>query len=229
MTPDRLPMVAPPGTGQEDYAAIPEQIPVGTPLDVIVATTRAHPSNQLVLERHAPGRALSPLRAWPQRIDPTTGVQYFRTILPALEPGEVVEYRPVLSRAGQVLETMTPKMVRAAPKRSAAPLEAPVPPAEVIPRYAFDMEFLGALTVQLRKPPESFGPVSDGLHVTFYIASGEVSGPKINAKILGEGGDWMLIRRDGVGVCNVPFRTKKILAPVASATRPRHSSISASW
>jgi len=46
-------------------------------------------------------------------------------------------------------------------------------------------------------------PAPDGLHITFYIASGEIHGPKINARIRGEGGDWMLVRRDGVGVADV--------------------------
>ena len=72
-----------------------------------------------------------------------------------------------------------------------------------VPRYQWASEFLGAFTVQLAKPPESFGPAPDGLHITFYIASGEIHGPKINAKIRGEGGDWMLVRRDGVGVADV--------------------------
>jgi len=57
--------------------------------------------------------------------------------------------------------------------------------------------------VQLAEVPESFGPAPDGLHITFYIASGEIHGPKINAKIRGEAGDWMLVRRDGVGVADV--------------------------
>jgi hypothetical protein len=64
-------------------------------------------------------------------------------------------------------------------------------------------EFLGAFTAQLAKVPECFGPAPDGLHITFYIASGEICGPRINATIRGEGGDWMLVRRDGVGVADV--------------------------
>ena len=32
------------------------------------------------------------------------------------------------------------------------------------------------------KPPESFGAGPDGLHITFYIASGEIHGPKINGE-----------------------------------------------
>lgn len=98
------------------------------------------------------------------------------------------------------------------PPRQGKPVVAPVPStpqpgaAEGEPgvrRYEWSSEFLGAFSVQLVKPPESFGPTADGLHITFYIASGEIQGPRVNAKIRGEGGDWMLVRRDGVGVADV--------------------------
>jgi len=71
-------------------------------------------------------------------------------------------------------------------------------PATAAPRYQWASEFLGAFTVQLINPPESFGPGPDGMHITYYIASGEIHGPKINGKV--RGGDWMLLRHDGVGV-----------------------------
>ena len=71
-------------------------------------------------------------------------------------------------------------------------------PPNAAPRYQWASEFLGAFTVQLINPPESFGPGPDGMHITYYIASGEIHGPKINGKV--RGGDWMLLRHDGVGV-----------------------------
>jgi hypothetical protein len=36
------------------------------------------------------------------------------------------------------------------------------------------------------------------MHITYYIESGEIHGPKINGKV--RGGDWMVLRHDGVGV-----------------------------
>ena len=144
------------------------------------------------------------MRGWPSGRDPATGAQRFRALLPPLAPGETVEYTPVLTRSGLVVAVLPARTTRGvrAPAAPVAPDRTPPPPTAV-PRYQWASEFLGAFTVQLAKPPESFGPAPDGLHITFYIASGEIHGPKINAKIRGEGGDWMLVRRDGVGVADV--------------------------
>ena len=124
-------------------------------------------------------------------------------LLPALAPGEAVEYRPLLSRAGLVIETLPSRSTRGVPA-----LEAPITsaaaaaPPTAAPRFQWASEFLGATTVRLAQPPESFGAAPDGLHITFYVMSGEIRGPKINGKIRGEGGDWTLVRRDGVGIAD---------------------------
>ena len=188
------------------FEALPPQVSAGEPLDVSFLVSPSHPSNQLLIERESNGRERPALRAWPNGSDPATGYQRFRALLPALAPDEAVTYRPVLSRSGLVVQALPARGTRgvgvagarAAPAAAAAP-----PPGNSEPRYEWASEFLGAFTVQLAKPPESFGPAPDGLHITFYIASGEIRGPRINARIRGEGGDWMLVRRDGVGVANV--------------------------
>jgi hypothetical protein len=175
-----------------------------TPLDLTVITRSAHPSNQLIIERRAhDGSVLSPVRAWPQRVDWATGSQYFRALLPALEPGEAVQYRPVLCRGGQVLDAAATRTLTGTrvPKRADSP--RPPLPTDIVPRYEYAMDFFGALTAQWARPPESFGPGPDGLHVKSYIASGEIRGPRINAKVRGEANDWLLIRTDGVGMCDV--------------------------
>lgn len=64
-------------------------------------------------------------------------------------------------------------------------------------------EHLFSYTAQLHVPPEVIGPVSEGLRVTFYIAGGEVSGPRCAGKFLPVGADWILLRRDGVGMVDV--------------------------
>jgi hypothetical protein len=182
---------------------LPDQVIAGAPNDVSFAVLPAHPSNQLRIERISGGRELPPVRAWTYGRDPATGAQRFRALLPPLAAGETVEYRPVLTRSGLVGRELPVRCVRGI--RLATPPATPdqTPAATAVPRYQWASEFLGAFTVQLAKPPESFGPAPDGLHITFYIASGEIHGPKISAKIRGEGGDWMLVRRDGVGVADV--------------------------
>jgi Protein of unknown function (DUF3237) len=52
-------------------------------------------------------------------------------------------------------------------------------------------------------PPEVVGPVAEGIRVNFYVTAGEVSGPKMKGRLRPVGGDWLVIRTDGVGVLDV--------------------------
>jgi hypothetical protein len=181
------------------FEALPSQVNAGAPLDLLFAVFPAHPINQLIVERTSNGRQLPAVRGWPVGRDPTTGAQHFRVQLPALEPDEAAEYWPVVTRSGLVVETRPPRStrgIRALMAPSAPDTGQSLPTA--VPRYQWASEFLGAFTVQLIKPPESFGPGPDGMHITYYIQSGTINGPKINGKV--RGGDWMLLRHDGVGV-----------------------------
>jgi hypothetical protein len=192
------------GLAQEPLAfeALPAQVSADMPYEVSFSVP-AHPSNQLHIERASGDRLFPPIRAWPYGRDGATGAQRFRALLPPLAADETVELTPVLTRAGLVVAELARRTtcgVRAAPSNTP---EQTASPANDVPRYRWTSEFLGAFTAQLAKVPESFGPAPDGLHVTFYIASGEIHGPRINAKVRGEGGDWMLVRRDGVGVADV--------------------------
>jgi hypothetical protein len=50
-------------------------------------------------------------------------------------------------------------------------------------------------------PPEVIGPVPEGIRVNFYSSGGgEVSGPRIRGLVRPVGGDWVTVRKDGVGV-----------------------------
>lgn len=51
--------------------------------------------------------------------------------------------------------------------------------------------------------PEIVGPVAEGIRANFYVVAGEVSGPKMHGRLRPVGGDWLLIRTDGVGVLDV--------------------------
>ena len=186
------------------FEALPAEVRANVPHDVLFSVLPAHPSNQLRIERASSGREQSPVRAWPYDRDPATGAQRFRAQLPPVAVDEMAEYKPVLTRSGLVVLKLPARTTWGVDAAAVTVPTAPdrTPPTAV-PRYEWASEFLGAFTVQLVKPPESFGPAPDGLHITFYIESGEIRGPKINAKIRGEGGDWMIVRRDGVGVADV--------------------------
>jgi hypothetical protein len=62
---------------------------------------------------------------------------------------------------------------------------------------------LFSYTVSLKMPPEVIGPVAEGIRVNFYLAGGEIRGSRCTGKILPVGADWLLIRRDGIGIVDV--------------------------
>jgi hypothetical protein len=70
-----------------------------------------------------------------------------------------------------------------------------------VPRWRYDLQFFAALTINLRA--EILGETPDGYRINFFVASGRVVGPRIDAVVHRDGGDWMCIRRDGIGVIDV--------------------------
>jgi hypothetical protein len=66
-----------------------------------------------------------------------------------------------------------------------------------------NFEHLFSYTVSLQMPPEVIGPVAEGIRVNFYLAGGAISGPRCTGKLLPVGADWLLIRKDGIGLVDV--------------------------
>lgn len=184
-----------------DFETLPSQVDAGVPVDLTFSVLPLHPSNQVIVEFRSNGRELPAVRAWPEGSDPATGAQRFRVRMPPLAPDEMAEYLPVVQRSGLVVQRLPARTTRGtqAPLAPALPeTNNAVAPRETGPRYQWASEFLGAMTVTFAYPPESFGPGPDGMHITYYIDSGEIRGPKLNGKV--HGGDWVTLRRDGVGI-----------------------------
>jgi hypothetical protein len=48
-----------------------------------------------------------------------------------------------------------------------------------------------------------FGPTPEGIRIAFYITHGQWHGPRVHARYKSEGGDWLLVREDGVAIPNL--------------------------
>ncbi len=66
----------------------------------------------------------------------------------------------------------------------------------------YELEHLFSYSAQLH-PPKIIGPVAEGIRANFYVASGEVSGPRVQGILRPVGGDWITVRSDGVGILDV--------------------------
>jgi hypothetical protein len=69
--------------------------------------------------------------------------------------------------------------------------------------YEYSMEHICSYSARLQSPPEIIGPTPEGLRLNVYVAGGEVTGPRLQGKVLPVGADWLTIRPDGVGILDV--------------------------
>jgi len=70
------------------------------------------------------------------------------------------------------------------------------------PIASVDLEYVCSYWATLATP-EVIGPVAEGIRVHFYVTAGEVSGPKMQGRLRIVGGDWLVLRSDGVGLLDV--------------------------
>jgi hypothetical protein len=68
--------------------------------------------------------------------------------------------------------------------------------------FQYGMDHVCSVAIQL-SPPQRIGAVPEGLRLIFLAKGGEVTGPKVQGKILPGYGDWLLVRTDGVGIIDV--------------------------
>ena len=176
---------------------------------LMVGTPTAHPADVVEVFLRRDGivsRVVRAIREPGFRGDPT---QWFRALLPPLQTGAREDYRVEWTRAGRRVAMLPADgswLSLLGVDGTTAPAGAPAArthPASATgqPRFGYDLEFFAALTVNLR--PEVIGATPDGYRANFFITDGCVVGPRIEAEVLPDGGDWMHIRPDGVGMANI--------------------------
>jgi hypothetical protein len=176
---------------------------------VIVGTPVSHPSDvvEVFLRRDAaPARVVRAVR------EPGIAhgaVQWFRALLPALPTGGREDYRVEWSRAGRRIATIPADgswhsligVLHKAEPEGRADIRSDRDVWASGPRFAYDLKFFAALTVNLRA--EILGATPDGYRINFFVKEGRVIGPTIDAVVEPEGGDWMCIRPDGIGAVHI--------------------------
>jgi Protein of unknown function (DUF3237) len=71
------------------------------------------------------------------------------------------------------------------------------------PRSSLNVSHELTMRVVLAQPPQFVGAGPLGVRVVGGVATGTVTGPRINGTIVGPGADWMLIGPDGFGRVDV--------------------------
>lgn len=186
-------------------------VPPGTAPVVAVAAEPRHPSNAVLVHMRRDSGPTQLVRAISEAAPFQEGAQWFRAVLPHLEKDRRIDYQVELTRAGQRLATLPtdgswltmigdPDEAASSGERSPAhPTGAS--PSSGNPRWAYDLTFFATLVVNFR--PELLGETPEGYRINFFVDNGRVLGPRIDAAVRRDGGDWMIIRRDGIGVLDV--------------------------
>jgi len=174
-----------------------------------VEVVPGHPSNVVDVHYRVDGGRTHVVHAAPATPPLATEPQKFLAHVPAAEGAHLLEYRAELRRAGQVIAIEPAdgswQSFAAAEVNTAAPAtpQSPFPEYDTAgtPRFTYGLDFLGALTVQLRA--EVLGHTPQGYRINFFVVHGEAHGPRLNGTVRPEGGDWMCIRPDGVGEVDI--------------------------
>jgi hypothetical protein len=178
----------------------------GTAPVVAVAAAPRHPSNAVLVQMRRDGGPAQPVRGMPETAPLKEGAQWFRAIFPHLDKGRRIDYQVELIRAGQLLATLPADgswltviggSDEAAPSGGRSPVHSTgASPSPGAPRWAFDLPFFAALTVNLR--PEILGETPEGYRINFFVENGRVRGPRIDAVVRRDGSDWIQVRPDGI-------------------------------
>ncbi|HEV7829833.1 MAG TPA: DUF3237 family protein [Pseudonocardiaceae bacterium] len=200
-----------PSLSQIADLALPEgAVPAGTAPVVTVRAAPQHPSNAVLVQMRRDGGPATFLRAMPEGALSQEGQQWYQAPLPAVDEGRRVDYRIELIRAGQRLATLpadgswltvtgqpvlVPASAEQIPAQSAPALSSGTP------LWAYGLSFFATLIVNLQA--EVLGETAEGYRINFYVRDGRVVGPGIDAVVRSEGGDWMAIRPDGIGMVNI--------------------------
>ncbi len=194
--------------GTEDASAPPQGETVHGDIAINVAVQPPHPSNRVTIRYRVNGGVVRVLSAILVSTDYTVGKQLYRALFTDLPPGAEVQYVPVLMCVGRQTPDVATAHTLPASFRYAGP--APHPPAPTIDPdhiradlYPFRLEYLCRVNASLNQKPEILGETPEGLKVDWYVTGGNVVGPRLNGTVRAEGGDWMTIRKDGIGVVDV--------------------------
>lgn len=196
--------------GTPDAPAPPEEGASRSGLSLTVATRPPNPLNGVSVTYRVDGGIVRTVPAGETWTDYASDVQYFRAAFPTFTNGSAVEYAPVLTCGGR--QAPSPSTARSYSSRfqlsshPPAPAAAPSlrsPGGQVGQRFLPEFEFIASVTTRIANQKDVIGETPEGIQINYYLAGGEICGPRINGVDLPRGGDLLTVRRDGIAVLSV--------------------------
>ena len=128
--------------------------------------------------------------------------------LPVHSGSDTRFYRAVLGSPASMADTaLVPlaviggKELRGEPIGASAPGPIETPSPSAYPS-AIALELFAHVDAELPRAT-IFGATPEGIRMAFYIKQGRWYGPRVRARYKSEGGDWLLVRKDGVAIPDV--------------------------
>ena len=87
-----------------------------------------------------------------------------------------------------------------------APVAQPAPSRLVAPtgaRFTPRLEFIAQIRTKFAQTFDVIGETPIGFRINYYLEDGDVRGPRLQGRVLRSGGDYLLIRRDGIAAVQV--------------------------
>ena len=189
---------------------------VAQSLSLTIGVYPENPSNRVTVRYRVDGGLIRTISAILAQSNPTQKIQYFRASWPHTLRGDKVEYLVIFTCAGRQVPDTT--IANTFPSSFQLPQQgstfvadlnqlgnsmAPTKAVSQVTSFPVSLDFLCTVRAQLNRQPEIIGETPEGLKVNWFLQGGEAIGPKLNAKICPQGGDWMTIRPDGVGILGI--------------------------
>jgi hypothetical protein len=176
---------------------------------VVVGVQPVDPRNAVTVQYRVDDGPIRIVLAVKFKKDFIRNAEYFRAQLPDFWKGNVVNYLPVATCANRgtpsadCTRTLSSSF-RLADQNINIPLRSRTMASGQDDLIKFSLDHLYTAHVPL-KSPELIGVTPEGIMVDWYWypAEGVVKGPRLNGKVRRLGGDWMVIRRDGIGLMDV--------------------------
>ena len=172
-----------------------------SPQTLTVGVSPIKPGNRVVVHCRIDGGRTQTIPAVLVRTDYASATQYYQASFPDVGQECLVEYLPVAFCGGrQVPDIVTCQQLPSSFSLRPRPIEPKEEIAHVhSKRFPFDLDYLFTLKVKLKGNLEVFGDTPEGLKVNWFVQEGTFSGNRIQGTVKKHGGDWMTIRRDGIG------------------------------
>lgn len=190
--------------GTADSPAPQGEVPAGQPLTVMIAVEPANPNNRVEIRYRVNRGVQRVLRTSVANAISQMQTQFFLGQFPPFPQGVAVEYAPLLSNIKETLDSLIdgayPATFSVSPPTPAKGIVSESSDI-LLGRFPFRLELIFSITCRLHA--ELIGDTPDGLRYDFFIEEGTLNGPLLRGRFLREGGDWMRVRRDGVGIPDI--------------------------